>query len=47
MKTDKEIVRERLIATGIYCFIKYYEIFRDNKYERSNEKILEAFENNR
>lgn len=46
MKTNEEIVRERLIATGIYCFIKYFEVFRENKYITSNQKILEAFAKN-
>jgi hypothetical protein len=46
MKTDNEIVRERLIATGIYCFIMYFEVFHDNCLQRSNENIIEAFRKN-
>lgn len=46
MKTKEEIVRERLKATGIYCFITYYEVFRDSKFESSNQRIIEAFSKN-
>jgi len=46
MKTNEEIVRERLKATGIYCFILYFEVFRDNKFQTSNQKIIEAFAKN-
>ncbi len=47
MINSDQIVKERLKATSISCFIKYYETFRDNKNQNSNENIIDAFKNNR
>jgi len=46
MKAKDQVTIKRLRAIGINCFIKYFEVFRANKDERSNEIILNAFSNN-
>jgi len=46
MKEKDQKVTKRLRDIGINCFIKYFEVFRANKDERSNEIILNAFSNN-
>lgn len=46
MRTKVDKVVERLRATSIQCFIKYFEIFQASKNERSNDTIINAFSQN-